>query len=293
MTQQGYPIPPPPPPPPHSETQTKKGFHGPSTNLFPGIKANLTRLEVGRQGFSSAILKKGLIIAMILSATLSFALSFVAQLAAGVPSTDWTLLALIAPVTEEIFKGLSILIVALFIWTTIPNRRHGALLGAATGLGFSIAENIVFSISYASLSGQVVNGQVIPEGYVAELIASRWISIPFMHVLWSAFVGIGIFVLLSRGKNSGGAPSWLTALFPLLGLCNHILWNLVALAIGGISPFVIFVVDALLVFVPFAVMFRDFLGGHFNFQDFLRPIQEPASYQQIGTFPPPPPPPRA
>lgn len=291
MTQQNYPIPPPPPPPPPTETPIKKGFHGPGTNLFPGIRANLTRLEYGRKWVSNAILKKGLIIALILGATLSMALSFVTQLATGIPNTNWALLSLIAPITEEIFKGLSILIVAFVVWKTIPSRRHGALLGGATGLGFSIAENIIFTISYASISGQVVNGQVIPEGYVAELILSRWISIPFMHVLWSAFVGIGIFVLLSRRKDSRGTPFWLAALFPLLGLSTHILWNFVALASSGLSPLIILIIDALLIFTPFAIIFRDLLGGHFNIQDFLRPVPEPTNYQQISTFPPPPPPP--
>ena len=293
LTQQNYPIPPPPPPPPPtlSETSTKKGFHGPKTNFFPSVRTNLTRLETARQGVSNAILKKGLIIALILAATLSFALSFVTQIATGIPGTDAALLVLVAPITEEIFKGLSILIVAFFIWKTIPSRRYGALLGAAAGLGFSIAENVLFTISYTLLGGQVINGQAISGGLIAELIAERWISIPFMHVVWSALVGMGIFVLLSRGKNVRSTPFFLVALFPLLGLCNHILWNLIALASSGLSPFVILIIDVLLIFVPFSILFRDFLGGHFNFQDFLHPVQETMNYPQISSYPPPPPPP--
>ncbi len=292
LTQQNYQIPPPPPPPPTlSETPAKKGFHGPKTNFFPSIRTNLTHLETARQGVSNAILKKGLIIALILAATLSFALSFVTQIATGIPATDAALLVIVAPITEEIFKGLSILIVAFFIWKTIPSRRYGALLGAAAGLGFSIAENILFTISYTLLGGQVVNGQAISGSLIAELIAERWISIPFMHVVWSALVGMGIFVLLSRGKNGRGTPFFLIVLFPLLGLGNHILWNLIALASSGLSPFVILIIDVLLIFVPFSILFRDFLGGHFNFQDFLHPTQETASYPQISSYPPPPPPP--
>ena len=293
MTQQNYPIPPPPPPPPPpTKAPIKKGLHGPGTKIFQGIRANLASLEGASQVIPNAVLKKGGIIALILGATLTFALSFVAQLATGLPSTDAGLLIIIAPITEELFKAISILIAALFIWKTIPSRRHGALLGAASGLGFAIAENILYTISYASAAGQVVNGQVIPEGYVAELLLSRWISIPFMHVLWSAFVGIGLFVLLARGKISRGTPWWMVAIFPLVGLANHILWNLVAaLASGAASPFVSVVITWLLIFVPFAIVFRDFLGGHFNFQDFLHPVPEPSTYQQFTTFPPPPPPP--
>ena len=289
LTQQNYPIPPPPPPPP-SGTTAKKGFHGPETHLLLGMRKNLTILEQGAKGVPPAVLKNGAAIGLILGATLSLALSFVLQLATGMPAASWALLALIAPITEEIFKALSIVIVAVFIWKTIPSRRHGALLGASVGIGFSIAENIIYTISYASISGQVVNNQVISAGLVAELIASRWISVPFMHVLWSAFVGIGFFVMFSQKKNNRGTPSWLPFLFFLLGLCNHIVWNTIALALSGLGAFIIVIIDVLAIFLPFAIMLRDLLGGHFNFQDFLSPVQEPVSYTRPATFPPPPPP---
>ncbi len=290
LTQPSYPLPPPPPPPP-PQTSAKKNFHGPETHFFSSIRVNLTILEQSvRQPLGNS-LKKGIIIALILGATLSFALSFVVQLAIGISATSWALLAVIAPITEEIFKALSILIVALYIWKTIPTRRHGALLGAAAGLGFSISENILFSASYASLSGQIVNNEVISGGFVAELIISRWLSVPFMHVLWSAFVGVGIFVLLSRKKTSQNIPSWLPAPFLLIGLFAHILWNSVAIALNGLTPLVLTGLDVVLIFLPFAIIFRDFLGGHFNFQDFLRSVPEPIPYRQTSPLPPPPPPP--
>src|SRR4030042_607522 len=219
LTQQNYPIPPRPPP---SGTMAKKGFHGPETRLLLSIRKNLTILEQGAKGIPLAVLKKGAVIGLILGATLSLALSFVLQLSTGMPAASWALLALIAPITEEIFKALSILLVAVFIWKAIPSRRHGALVGASIGIGFSIAENIIYTISYASISGQVVNNQVISTGLVAELIASRWISVPFMHVLWSAFVGIGIFALLAQRKNNRGTATWTPYLLFLLGTINHI-----------------------------------------------------------------------
>ncbi len=288
LTQPGLPLPPPPPPP---ETLAKKRFHGPETHFFSGIRASLTILEQGVQWLQGNSLKKGLILALVLGATLSFALSLVVQLATGMSSTDFVLLAVVAPITEEIFKGLSILIVALYVWKRVPTRRHGAVLGAAAGLGFSISENILFSVSYASLSGQVVNNQAISGGYVAELIVSRWLSVPFMHVLWSAFVGVGVFVLLCQRKTNQNVSSWLAAPFLLLGVVVHIIWNSVALALSGLTPLVITGLDVVLIFLPFAIIFRDFLGGHFNFQDFLRSVPEPIPYRQTSPFPPPPPPP--
>jgi RsiW-degrading membrane proteinase PrsW (M82 family) len=83
-------------------------------------------------------LKKGLIVALVLGATLGIALSSAAQLGSGLDTNDWRLLVIVAPLTEEIFKGLSILIVAWFMWKTIPSSRYGAALEAVTGLGFAV-----------------------------------------------------------------------------------------------------------------------------------------------------------
>lgn len=277
----------PPPPPPLPATQ-RGGFHGPETRFFMGIRRYLAVLEEGLAPLSKSP-TTGLLLALILGATLSFALSFVAQLPAAGLGIN-VIGVSIAPFTEEIFKGVSILIVALFVWKAIPSRRYGALLGAAAGLGFSISENILYSVQYASLIGQTVEGQLITAEMVTELIVSRWISVPFMHVLWSAFVGIGIFVFIAKRKSSKSSPSWLVLLFPLTGLVNHIVWNAVALGLGSLGAFLLTVLDVLLVFTPFALLFRDFLDGHFNFQKFLAPVQEPTAYKP-STFPPPPPPP--
>jgi len=121
LTQQNFPFPPPPPP---SGENAKKGFHGPETRLLLSVRKKLTILEQGGLGIPAAVLKKGAVIGLILGATLSLALSFVLQLATSLPTTSWALLALIAPITEEIFKALSILIVAVFIWKKIPSRRQ-------------------------------------------------------------------------------------------------------------------------------------------------------------------------
>ena len=83
----------------------------------------------------------------------------------------------------------------------------------------------------------------------------------------------------------------LAAPFLLIGLFAHIIWNTVALALSGLTPLVITGLDVVLIFLPFAMIFRDFLGGHFNFQDFLRPLPEHIPFRQTSPFPPPPPPP--
>lgn len=223
-------------------------------------------------------LRNGLILALILGATVSIGLSLLFELLIGL---SLVAIATVFPLLEEIFKGFSILLVALFVWKTIPSRRYGAVLGASTGLGFAITENIVYSIQYAL--GNAAN--------TAELIASRWFGLPFMHVLWDAFIGIGIFVLLGQRAPRQQIPSWLAAPFLLLGLFAHMLWNSIAIALSGLDVSVVILIDVIVIFIPFALVLRDFLGGHFDFQHFLKPLPEPYTPQAPISPPPPPPPP--
>jgi RsiW-degrading membrane proteinase PrsW (M82 family) len=189
--------------------------------------------------------------------------------------TDWVLLVIVSPITEEPFKALSILLVVLFMWRTIPNRRWAAALGAVTGLGFAIAETIVYAIGGAG----------------AEALVARIIVEPFMHPLWSAFVAMGIFVLLAKKPTRESALSGLGLLFLFMGLIAHMIWNGLSTGLAPSIGYVVLVVNLLLVFLPFAVVLRDLLGGHFNFQNFFEPVLEPSTSAPISPPPPPPPPP--
>ena len=158
-------------------------------------------------------------------------------------------------------------------------------MGASAGLGFAIVENIIFNIQSASTPNA-------PGDQVAAAIIGRWLGLPFMHVVWSAFVGIGIFVLLAQKKVSG-TPSWLAAPMLLFGWVNHMCWNALAMVLP-LNVIIVVVLEVLIVFVPFGFILRDFLGGHFNFFSFLEPVQEPmpaGAPPATGQLAPPPPPP--
>ncbi len=117
-----------------------------------------------------------------------------------------------------------------------------------------------------------------------------------MHPLWSAFVGVGIFVLVAQRKRAQGSssPSWLAVPLLLFGWVAHMVWNALAIALSGLNIIVVVFINIFVVFLPFAVVFRDFLGGHFNFFDFLTPVYEPGvvpapAQPEPPVFPPPPP----
>jgi hypothetical protein len=113
-----------------------------------------------------------------------------------------------------------------------------------------------------------------------------------MHPLWSAFVGVGVFAFVSRKSKPNGLSLALPLMFFFLGVINHMLWNGISVGLSGLGYLPIGI-NIFLTFPVFLIMLRDFLGGHFNFQNFFEPLLEP--FQQYPTetpiLPPSPPPP--
>jgi RsiW-degrading membrane proteinase PrsW (M82 family) len=276
---------PPPPPPSTSPNASKRssGFHGPATNLFPGIRQQLTSLETGSRLPGAKTPTMGLLCALIISATAGLGLSIVVQLpilavAGFIPVTVF-----FAPLTEEPIKALGMLIVLFLLWKILPNRRYGAALGAAAGFGFGVAESILYIAQWAAAGS-------------AEGVAMRIIVTPLMHPLWSAFVGLGVFALFSNGPTQFGMPkqrNWNLALFLFgLGFFNHLIWNSVAigLSIAGLG-ILSTLPDIFIIFPIFALILRDILGGHFNFWNFFESTEITPQFPSVPPLPPPPPPP--
>jgi len=276
------------PPPPLQETLApESGFHGPRTNFFPHIRALLATIErptglLGNRGPAT-----GLLVCLIVSAVAGFGLSFAVQTLLLPAVGIYALAIVFAPLTEEIFKTSGMFVVAYLMWKTVPNRRYGAALGAAAGLGFGILESMLYIYGIATTSEPSIAAAR------TELIVLRAFLTPLMHPLWSAFVGIGVFALfsgISKGSNVQKPSSWLPWFFLLTGIANHMVWNGISFGLAefGYLPIIF---NVIVIFPVFAIVLRDLLGGHFNFQNFFRPLAEPAtSYPAIPPPPPPPPP---
>jgi RsiW-degrading membrane proteinase PrsW (M82 family) len=268
-------LPPPPPPP-----KKLSNFHLPRTYFFLKIRAQLAELEKPAMFKSDLEVPMAFFIAFALGGILGIAYPLAVNTAFSAAFGDaasWATPLFIAPfLTEEISKGVCMLVVAFALVRVLPNRRYGAAIGAATGLGFAIMENLVFA----------VQGQT-PGGF--GLL--RLINTPFTHPIFSSFVGIGVFVLVSRmrrGRSFFDAVLGLPMLFVLIGMINHSLWNLIA--VFAPQP-VNWFLGIILLAPIFLVILRDFLGGHFNFQHFFEPLSETSDSVLSGLPPPPPPPP--
>ena len=277
--------PPPPPPPPPSGTLPLGEFHLPRTNFFSRIRTQLAALERPPQFKSEMEPMMGFLIAIVLAAFLGILIPLALNTAIlpALGQAAWLSSVIIAPITEEVSKALCMLAVAYAIVRMFPNRRYGAAVGAAAGLGYGVFESIIY----------IITGQALGIGALVRVLAT-----PIMHPLWSAFVGIGVFVFLARRSSSSkgffDAVFGLPLLFLLIGIVNHAVWNGVALLIpaaGGLwaTPYLSTVIDVIIIFPISAFVLRDFLGGHFNFQRFFEPLPEPPPFYPKIAPPPPPP----
>ncbi len=143
---------------------------------------------------------------------------------------DMSMLAVVAPVTEEATKGLFLF---LLLWW----RRHeldgvldGIVYAGLVGVGFAFTENILYlAAAYNGTDGIGPGGtEALTGTFVVRCLVS-----PFAHPLFTAFTGIGVGLAVSSRTGLG---RWL---FPLTGyavaVLAHGLWN--SATLGGIDNF--------------------------------------------------------
>ncbi len=145
--------------------------------------------------------------------------------------SDRESLAVVAPVSEELAKGLFLL---LLLWW----RRHeldgildGIVYAGMVGIGFAFIENIFYLASaYNGTDGMGPGGTSALTG----VFVLRCLISPFAHPLFTTFIGIGV------GIAVGARSRVVRVLAPLAGyvlaVLAHGLWN--ASTLYGISGFV-------------------------------------------------------
>jgi protease PrsW len=97
----------------------------------------------------------------------------------------------IAPVVEEGFKGLAVLIVFLFFYKEFDSVMDGIIYGAIAGLGFGATENTLYI-----LQGFYDGGWA---GFW-ELVYIRVVLVGWQHAFYTAFIGIG-FAIARVNRN--------------------------------------------------------------------------------------------
>ncbi|MEM3731149.1 MAG: hypothetical protein QW667_04420 [Candidatus Bathyarchaeia archaeon] len=110
---------------------------------------------------------------------------------------------------------------------------------------------------------------------------------PIWHIIFGAFLGIAVFALVAEAS---AGRRFVNAMFglPLLFFLIFIVMELVFEGIGTLTSSGPYWGIKFLILPLYVFILRDFLGGHFNFQNFFESVPEtPPSEPEI---PPPPPP---
>jgi protease PrsW len=131
-------------------------------------------------------------------------------------ATEWVA-ALTAPFTEEILKGIGVVLIYLIARREIDDVLDGFVYGAMVGLGFTVIEDVFYFVN--QFGGEV--GGVL-QGFFVRVVASGL----YGHVLYTGLFGIGVAYFVSRrGQASLGRRLAIAALFILAGMFAHFLWN--------------------------------------------------------------------
>ncbi|MBM4356881.1 MAG: PrsW family intramembrane metalloprotease [Deltaproteobacteria bacterium] len=138
-------------------------------------------------------------------------------------------LAISAPVFEELFKGIAIFGMVVFLRREFDGVVDGIIYATFVAIGFAATENIIY-YARADLAETLARR----DGALRQIFILRGVLTPWLHPLFTSMTGIGFG--LARVNNEG----WKKILYPLLGylvaVLLHAWWNglptLTALVLG-------------------------------------------------------------
>lgn len=179
------------------------------------------------------------------------------------PTSAMTLSAvLIAPVSEETFKGIFLLIMLWLRRKEFNGLTDGIVYAGIVAAGFAFTENILYlARTYVEVGGSAF----------AVVFVMRGIASPFLHPMFTSMTGIGVGIAASTRS----LPVKIVA--PIAGWCvgvlGHGLWNLAASSgltgavVGWVLGFIVFVA-----FIAFVIWTRTREGRVIG--QFLRPYAD-------------------
>jgi RsiW-degrading membrane proteinase PrsW (M82 family) len=144
--------------------------------------------------------------------------SLIAQLVLEVPissfvsplASDLIGATVVAPVTEEVFKGAALLLLLLFFRKEIDSPLDGIIYGGLVGFGFAAVENVFYFVGAFTESGL---------GGLALLTVFRAFLFGLNHALFTGLTGLGLALArtATRWPVKVGAP----VMGLLLGMTAH------------------------------------------------------------------------
>lgn len=130
--------------------------------------------------------------------------------ATGDPDGGSTISAVVAaPVSEELTKGLGVLVVFLIWRRSFNGAVDGIVYAAVIAAGFAFAENILYFVQYSDM--------------IVQTFILRGLISPFAHVTFTACTGIAVGA--SARMRSRLAWIWMTPLGLACAILLHAFWN--------------------------------------------------------------------
>ena len=181
------------------------------------------------------------------SAAVLIGAGFQFVLAAFTQSAFW-LAVVVAPLSEELAKGLFLVLVVWLRRAQLHGVVDGIVYAGMAGIGFAFTEDVLY------YSGALTDGGPTE---LAALVIVRGIFTPFAHPLFTSAIGIGIGVAVTARSRE------VRIFAPLLGylvaVLLHATWNgstMVAEGRGFLVAYVVIMLPALAVLVILAAKAR-------------------------------------
>lgn len=187
-------------------------------------------------------------------ASIAFTLLFDLALTIVIPrvsQSDFFSSVIQAPLVEEGFKGLGLLLVFWMGRRAFDGPVDGVVYGAMIGAGFAFTENI----QYFAIS--TIEGGALQLGFTFFL---RAILSPFAHAMFTACTGFALGLAARRGLSFGSALG-LALVGYVAAVLLHALWNGATFVVGGgiggfLGYYVVLQVPIFVLFVCGVVMLR-------------------------------------
>lgn len=159
----------------------------------------------------------------------------------------------VAPLTEELAKGLFILLLLLFRRAELDGVLDGIVYAGMVGVGFAFTENILY------LASAYIGQDDAPGGLAdaVTLFVVRGVFSPFAHPFFTAFVGIGIGIAVTSRRRATRIIAPLVGY--VLAVGAHGVWNAALMIDGGsgaLASYFLVMVPAFLLMVAFAIWAR-------------------------------------
>jgi len=117
-------------------------------------------------------------------------------------ASNWSA-ALTAPLNEELLKVSGVALLAVAAPRVIRGPMDGLIIGALTGLGFQVLENVTYSLNAIPLTGATAPGAAV----AAIAIVRVGLTTLGSHWDMTAVAGAGVGFLAARGLRGGALPA--------------------------------------------------------------------------------------